>query len=72
MLAQLGRLEVEIRERHGVGETLQEQLDQAVAAEDYETAAAAAGRHPGPANRELRRGVIRLTARRHSRTSNRS
>jgi len=39
LLAQLGRLETEIRERHEVGETLQEKLDRAVADEDYEAAA---------------------------------
>jgi hypothetical protein len=39
MLTQLGRLEAEIRDRHGVGETLREKLDKAVADEDYETAA---------------------------------
>lgn len=39
MLAQLDRLADEIRKRHNVKETLQEQLDKAVAAEDFETAA---------------------------------
>jgi UvrB/uvrC motif len=39
MLAQLAVLENEIRERHGVKETLEEQLAQAVAQEDYEKAA---------------------------------
>ncbi len=39
MLAQLATLETEIRERHGVRETLEEQLAQAVAREDYERAA---------------------------------
>lgn len=39
MLAQLDRLADEIRKRHNVAETLQEQLDKAVAAEDFETAA---------------------------------
>ncbi|CAN5599006.1 UvrB/UvrC motif-containing protein [soil metagenome] len=39
MLEQLQRLEEEIRNKHGVGETLQEQLDKAVADEQYETAA---------------------------------
>lgn len=39
MLAQLRRLEAEIREQHGVSITLQEQLDQAIADEDYEEAA---------------------------------
>jgi hypothetical protein len=39
MLAQLTQLEEEIRQRHGVRQTLEEQLAQAVAQEDYETAA---------------------------------
>jgi hypothetical protein len=39
MLAQLRRLADEIRKRHGVRETLQEQLRRAVAAEDFEKAA---------------------------------
>jgi hypothetical protein len=39
MLVPLRRLETEIRDKHGVGETLQEQLDRAVAAEDFEAAA---------------------------------
>lgn len=39
MLAQLAILEKEIRERHGVRETLEEQLAKAVAHEDYERAA---------------------------------
>ena len=39
MLNQLARLEDEIRQRHGVRQTLEEQLAQAVAQEDYETAA---------------------------------
>lgn len=39
MLNQLAVLETEIRERHGVKETLEEQLAQAVAQEDYERAA---------------------------------
>ena len=39
MLQQLAVLETEIRERHGVKETLEEQLAQAVAQEDYERAA---------------------------------
>lgn len=39
MVVQLGRLEAEIRNKHGVGETLQEKLDKAVADEDYEAAA---------------------------------
>jgi hypothetical protein len=39
MLAHLIRMETEIRDKHGVGETLQEQLDRAVANEDYEAAA---------------------------------
>lgn len=38
-LTHLARLEGEIRDKHGVGETLQEQLDRAVANEDYEAAA---------------------------------
>lgn len=39
MLAQLGRLETEIRARHNVGETLLEKLDRAIESEDYEAAA---------------------------------
>ena len=39
MLMQLRRLEAEIRERHNLGETLQEKLDRAIASEDYEAAA---------------------------------
>jgi hypothetical protein len=39
MLSQLKRLGEEIRSRHNVGETLQEQLDKAVANEQYEVAA---------------------------------
>lgn len=39
MLMQLRRLGEEIRNRHGVGETLQEQLDKAIADEQYEVAA---------------------------------
>lgn len=39
MLMQLKRLGEEIRNRHGVGETLQEQLDKAIASEQYEVAA---------------------------------
>lgn len=39
MLTQLKRLEEEIRNRHGVSETLQEQLDKAIANEQYEVAA---------------------------------
>ncbi|QEL18177.1 UvrB/UvrC motif-containing protein [Limnoglobus roseus] len=39
MLAQLAHLEEEIRQKHGVKQTLEEQLAQAVEKEDYETAA---------------------------------
>lgn len=39
MLLQLKRLEEEIRRRHGVEETLLEQLDKAIASEEYELAA---------------------------------
>lgn len=39
MLSQLAVLESEIRQRHGVRQTLEEQLAQAVAQEDYEKAA---------------------------------
>lgn len=39
MLAQLAHLERELRQKLGVEHTLQEQLDQAVAREDYEAAA---------------------------------
>jgi hypothetical protein len=40
MLQQLLKMEEEFRSRHGVGSTLQEQLDEAIAAEQYERAAA--------------------------------
>jgi tetratricopeptide (TPR) repeat protein len=39
MLLQIARLEEEIRNKHKIGETLQEQLDKAVANEQYEQAA---------------------------------
>jgi hypothetical protein len=52
MLAQLAALETEIRQRHGVKETLEEQLAQAVAQEDYERAA------------QLRDSIRRQTGRR--------
>jgi hypothetical protein len=39
MLIQLGKLEADLRSAHGVGQTLQEQLEAAVRAEDYEAAA---------------------------------
>ena len=39
MVQQLRRLESALREMHGIGATLQEQLAKAVAVEDYERAA---------------------------------
>jgi hypothetical protein len=39
MVQHLRRMEQSLRQRHGIGETLQEQLDRAIANEEYETAA---------------------------------
>jgi protein-arginine kinase activator protein McsA len=39
MVQQLRKLERSLRELHGIEETLQEQLERAVANEEYETAA---------------------------------
>ena len=39
MVQHLRKMENSLRELHGIEATLQEQLDQAVANEDYETAA---------------------------------
>ena len=39
MVQQLRKIEQQIRDEHGIKATLREQLDQAVAKEEYETAA---------------------------------
>ena len=39
MVQHLRKIEKSLREQHGIGETLQEQLDRAVANENYEEAA---------------------------------